>query len=368
VSIRVKLPPRVDSPTSHATDDTLTTRDEEIATKDPPASWIVLSWVLQLLKEELLLILFPAKASSPVAKVCATTELLELILTHLPPIDLIRATIVSKKFEQLILHSPTMHRKTFMLPPKPGTKVHTCEMRLWGKDLDKKALLALKPVKDDLKNYPPPADLERWPEGMDVLRSPPLRIAELCPLLEADYDESLWTGERRATTLSIGPTAMSAPVHFSERMKKGLTIGPWKHMQLSDPPCTSSHVKLYWDCWVAGKKTKVLIAGRHIEDEKGLTMHTLVDDASSTLGKVVVSIPTYDGDEVTSWSNFDLVDTTLFAEMKSGGKPVVGEWFLGMQSRISLDDTVIPAEREQERMLEKKLRNVSPVLKYHLFE
>lgn len=139
-------------------------------------------------------------------------------------------------------------------------------------------------------------------------------------------------------------------------------------MQVSDPPCTSAHIKLYWNYDVAGRTTKVLIAGRHVEDKKGLTMHTLVDDVSSTLGKVVVSIPTYRGDEITSWSNFDLVDTTLFAEMKHGGKPAEGKWFLGLQSRISLDDTVIPAEGERERMMDKKEKNVRPVLRYHLFE
>jgi hypothetical protein len=257
-----------------------------------------------------------------------------------------------------------------MLAPKPGTPKHSCEMRVWGHHLDKKSLLPLKPVRGDLKDYPPPNDLGAWPRGVDVMRSPPLRIAELCPLLEADYDESRWNGEPRVTTLSIGPTAISAPVHFSARAKKGLEVGPWVHMQLSNPPATSSHVKLYWDYYVAGRKTKVLIAGRHVESDKGqgLTLHTLVDDASSTLGKVVVSIPTYEGDVVTSWSNFGLVETTLFAEMKSGGKPEEGKWVLGMQSRISLDDTVIPAEIEQERMLDRKLRNVSPVLRYHLFE
>jgi hypothetical protein len=258
-----------------------------------------------------------------------------------------------------------------MLPPKPGTKVHTCEMRLWGCGLDRKALLPLKPVCGGLKDYPPPEDLKKCPSGMDVLRSPPLRIAELCPLLEADYDESLWTNSRRATTLTIGPTAICAPVHLSESLKKGQTIGHWKHMQLSNPPTTSSHVKLYWDCWVAGRKSKVLIAGRHVESEnsEGLTLHALVDEASSTLGKVVVSVPSYDGDEVTSWRNWVLVDTTLFREMeKSGGKAVGEEWFVGMQSRIVLDDTVIPAERERERILDKRLGSVSPVLRYHLFE
>jgi hypothetical protein len=72
----------------------------------------------------------------------------------------------------------------------------------------------------------------------------------------------------------------------------------------------------------------VLIAGRHVESEnsEGLTLHALVDEASSTLGKVVVSVPSYDGDEVTSWRNWVLVDTTLFREMeKSGGKAVGGE-------------------------------------------
>jgi hypothetical protein len=242
-------------------------------------------------------------------------------------------------------------------------------MRVWGHGLDKKSLLPLKHVRGDLKDYPPPNDMRAWPRGVDVMRSPPLRIAELCPLLEADYDETRWNvDEQRVMTLSIGPTAISAPVHFSKRMIKGLEIGPWVHMQLSNPPTTSSHIKLYWDCWVGGRKIKVLIAGRHIEDKEGLTFHTLVDDASSTLGKVVVSIPTYNGDDITSWSNFDLVRTTLFAEMRSGRTPAGGEWFPGMQSRISLDDTVIPAELEQERMLDRKLRNVSPVLRYHLFE
>jgi hypothetical protein len=62
-----------------------------------------------------------------------------------------------------------------------------------------------------------------------------------------------------------------------------------------------------------------------------------------------------------------LVDTTLFREMeKSGGKAVGEEWFVGMQSRIVLDDTVIPAERERERILDKRLGSVSPVLRYHL--
>jgi hypothetical protein len=323
--------------------------------------------------EALVLILSPATTTttptSPAAKVFATTELLESILSHLPPLELVRATIVSKKFEQLIHHSPTLRRKTFMLAHKPGTPKHSCEMRVWGHGLDKKSLLPLKPVKGDLKDYPPPNDMRAWPRGVDVMRSPPLRIAELCPLLEADYDESRWNGdEQRVTTLSIGPTAISAPVHFSERAKKGLEVGPWVHMQLSNPPTTSSHVKIYWDYWVGGRKTKVLIAGRHVEDEEGLTMHTLVDDASSMLGKVVVSIPTYVGDDITSWSNFDLVDTTLFAVMKSGVKPEEGKWVLGMESRISLDDTVIPAELEHERMLDRKLRNVSPVLRYHLFE
>lgn len=149
-------------------------------------------------------------------------------------------------------------------------------------------------------------------------------------------------------------------------------------MQLSNPPTTRVHVKLYWECRnrMTNKITQVLIARSSLEDDDGMTLHSLVDGTSSTSDVVVISTPVYEAqdsssrDKITSWSNSEIRNTTLWEQMgKLSAESAGREWSLGMQSRVSLVDVVVPAtEGEQERLMDGSQRRVVPVFRWYLFE
>lgn len=84
-----------------------------------------------------------------VGRVLGITELLDHILTHLPPLDLLRMKGISKEWQSIIQRSDTMQRKLFlkaeaservtwpddgMCRPLPGTLGHVYyRRRLTGK-------------------------------------------------------------------------------------------------------------------------------------------------------------------------------------------------------------------------------------------
>lgn len=296
-----------------------------------------------------------AKELIPITKVKGTTELLESILRHLAPLDIVRATRVNKKFHNLIHKSPTLQRASYMLPPKDKKSTDYCEVRLFPPPNIYEPFLLLLPSFNGIITRPPPIQLPRLLPDFKYSRSPALQISSLCPLLETDHDESQWSGAQPTATLNTTSISISAPVHFSEKAKHAWRAGPWTHMQLSNPSTTRAYVKLYWECRVDNKITQVLIARGSLKDDDSMTFYSLVDGTSSTSGVVVVSTPVYESQEsssdtITSWSNSEVRDTTLWEQMGKLSATSAGQkWSLGTQSRISLVDVVVPATERDGR-------------------
>lgn len=129
-------------------------------------------------------------------EVISIPELLEAILSHLPPRSLIRSTGVSKAFQNLISSSPTLQKNLFMLARNEPLET-----------------LSLAVHNEPAKEY---------------------KIATLCPLLHMDRQSHLTVEERfeseDSESAEIDPCAAHANYH--------------SHMYLTNPPCVEVNINM----------------------------------------------------------------------------------------------------------------------------
>lgn len=345
------------------------------------------------------------------ARVANTLELAELILAHLPPIDLVRCTRVNHPFRNLIHTSPTLQRKLFLRAPKPSTPVEQCQFVQWGPGLEQRHIMPLPhpSVVDDVAIEARAKPLNKAFQEMMTLYRPAVKMGLLCPLLEVaeltpsnpthwDFNwrwafpappgshgpvETTARFRGKSTLVPVQPyTAASAQngataVNSSSSSTTTMGMAPppprfpgWAYMQLSAPPTHHAHLKLIVEGRFCGSLRVILEAKRCMQrstSSPGITVHELVSHACAAIGSVAVEAPVWSRVDFRweeKWVRTVREVSTLAACMAEAaqGNPWVGwEWRLGANSEVTLRGVVVPTEGELERLTESGWLSSTPV-------
>ena len=293
------------------------------------------------------------------AKVSSTPELLEGIPTHLPVLDLVIATGVSKTFRNVIQTSPELQRKLFMLSPKNRAEYwqmlpHRSEtpdirhdfIHLYRVEspsvVDNAELQAhLESITSDPSNWAPPGH--------------PLKVVLTCPWLEVkrkcpEYIGGMtlwfrsWCGKEGTFPLETLEANLSQRIPYATE--------PWTKMFLTSPPCQQASMHLTWKGYAGEKVDVVLETFGEVRCEDGITLALLVDEISKKT--CLVSIMTrIDGPQGGADSIFSKVKklTTLYDQIaicKIQNPKLRME--IGVESMIYIPSIVAPTESEYEEM------------------
>jgi hypothetical protein len=194
-------------------------------------------------------------------------EILEAILSHLPPLDLVVATGVNMTFRTIVQKSPTLQRKLFLRPTnKPREFVKKLE------DGSKVAVATLEdfdgPADDSSANYDSD-DQGDGHDNHDFGRSSThpwvmaYEIAALCPLLVPERDDIVghtidYAGPRVVCLSRLAPLAEH-----------------WANMYLTNPPSTYVNIHLNY---IGGYARQYNISAfRYLHCETGITFASLLD-------------------------------------------------------------------------------------------
>lgn len=165
------------------------------------------------------------EAVTAVAKVCSTPELLEGLLSHLPVLDLVTATGVSKICRHVIQASPKLQRQLFMLPSNEKAEYWQL-VRHRSDDLNEKPdraylyRIASPGVVGDTSFQ---ARLEAVTPDTSDWRHPSrsLRVVSACPLLSlTDIDED--PSYLRIGTLACRPDYITTSLEFNARTPRAV--------------------------------------------------------------------------------------------------------------------------------------------------
>jgi hypothetical protein len=291
------------------------------------------------------------ETATAVAQVLGTLELLESILSHLPVLDLVVATGVSKTFRQVIQESPQLQSQLFMLPTKDKAEYwqlvtlrndnYRCGQRVAH-------LYRIKSpgiVGDDALE----ADLEAVAVNPGDWAHPnySLKVVSVCPLLDPferdgwlPRDLGLWERYEMPveTQLRVNSRALRA-------------IKPWDNMFITNPPCQEASMRLIWEGYDAGKQKMTISASGMARCEQGITMALLVDRVAKTPGRVSISTRSDEHGSENVWKLEDAEDTTLHDQVaicKTRNSERV--WQMSPQSSIGLSGMVAPSEISHNEM------------------
>ena len=308
-----------------------------------------------------------------------TMELVTLVLVHLPPLEIVRATRVSKNFRDLIHDSPKLQRKTFMREPKRKTPKQFCELVQWGVRLHQRHLKVLPPATDLVANETPTHALavprRQLFQSMTVLIRPALPMISLCPLLELsdnDAEQAYWDRQLQVAYNNVPSLALPfrAIAHFSKRAT--LATERWTtHMQLSSPPTYRAQVKLCWEGRVDGKLC-IQLKGETCEVQRaeGITFHSLVQDASSSQGPVSIFTAVrrpgaLEVESEANWVRSSEDGSTLFDCMKEfEEREPPYTWSVSTRSEVIFPGVVAPTEGEVRRLADTDQVSSTPVPMY----
>ena len=227
--------------------------------------------------------------------VLATAELLEEILKHLPLKRLFAAQRVCRQFEIVVRSSSQLQQAMFL-------NWSTKKDLVWSIEPGSLA----NPYCGDKFVVNKDVDLSRRTPGRRHFMP-----VKLCSLLKPIYETSFgWVNE---SNVSHG-----VPVRLN--MCKGLTQSTsWKHIFLSDPPCTIAEVRIAWNL-----KSK--------PPASGVTGFATIHDATGlTLGKVFEimmqdSVFDYHSEGEHKWeSDRTLSDVILALEAASGKRATIAK-------------------------------------------
>jgi hypothetical protein len=323
------------------------------------------------------------------AKVCNIAELREMILAHLLPLEIVRATAVSRSFYQLIHTSPTLQRKTFMRPQqesltlrlKPTAPTQYCELMQWGRRLDQRHIRILPPTPNLVANDTPSHNLAT-PEGsifnpIIVLHRHAVPITSLCPLLEPSDDDnddgSYW--RRQLHSAAIGIPDPTVPVVAMARFNKRAVQAtePWTNMQISSPPTHKAAAKIVWEGRIRGK-LRVQLSGQTcaVQRDEGITFDALVEDASSsTAARGTVEIFTAvrcckAHKTVIDWVFSTESGVTPTECMRELEQEKAYTWSVSTWSEVHFEGIVTPTEGEVRRLAKTDQLSSTPVpMRWH---
>jgi hypothetical protein len=233
--------------------------------------------------------------TSASTQVGETAELIELILSHLPTLDIVTASTVNKKFRNVVLNPviPVILKRNLFLRatnalPQYWLPLKRCE----GKTL-------FRAVTVD----PDSVIFEPTPESSTDYHDLPLRVVSACPLLKRPSEaQGFWARcEIDSEQLEWNPCSTSPHQwYFLPAMNK--PTGPWngKKMFLTNPPCKSVRCTVMWEGWAHGVLVIALEATRHIYRPEGVTFADLLADTYSKTGPVIIRTAHDDGHWLTS--------------------------------------------------------------------
>ena len=214
--------------------------------------------------------------ATAVTQVGQTVELIELILSHLPPLDIVTATAVNKTFRNVVFSSHTLQKKLFLRP--------TNALPLYWLPLKRCPPISVfqtTTVDADSDIFEPTAG---W--RMELLDFSPLRVVYTCPLLERPSEaEGFWAHPATSLDKLEWQPISSSPNQWYLLPTKEIT-GPWKNMFLTNPPCKSVQCTLLWEGWVRGVLDITLEATRNVHRKEGVTWADLIEETCSTTGRV----------------------------------------------------------------------------------
>lgn len=300
----------------------------------------------------------PAEITTAAAKVSSTPELLEGILTHLPVLDLVIATGVSKHFRNVIKASPELQRKLFVLPPKNRAeywqmvphKSETPDIRHQFTHLyrvespgvtDNAELQAhLESITSDPYNWAHPGH--------------PLKVVSTCPWLEVtrrcpEYIGGMklwhraWAGNGGRFPLTTLEASPSQSISYA--------IEPWTKMFLTSPPCQEASMRLVWEGFTGGKVDVVLHTFGEVRCEGGITLALLADEISRKICLVEIMTRNDDSQEDADWIFGEVKNTTLYDQIaicKIQNPKLRME--ISVESMIYIPSIVAPTESEYEEM------------------
>jgi hypothetical protein len=287
-------------------------------------------------------------STTAASQVGSTTELIELILSDLPLLDIIAASAVNKTFRNVILNSPMLQRKLFLRPTNALP-------RYWLplEQYHDRTLFRTVTVDPDSSIFQPTSESRLDQHNF------PLRVVSTCPLLKRPNEaKGSWT-PYETFHQSIKWNSLSTSPHQWYLLPTKEASGRWKQMFLTDPPRKSVQCTLRWEGWFRVVLDITLEATRYVYRQAGVTFADLFDDTCNMPGPVLLQTACDDGHWMTmprAGGGYEchIPITSLHAQIERVEKNnSQREMRFSKQSTVALPWTVALTERERHEIAAK---------------
>jgi hypothetical protein len=289
-----------------------------------------------------------APARSAVLKALHTTEILELILSHVPAFDLIAAANVNEFFYNCAVNSPNIQQTLFLRPSANTTpqcyRVHRSWIGSNGK-VATMTTIGLTPSAGMSNN-----DIDQWAERCTAVR--------LCPAL-CPMDEDLLRRENIAA-----PTDDLRKLRRNGNQSSRFTVGPNEvrslDMFVCDPPVTGASIFL---CYRHVVTSAMAFISYTTSQDSQLTFNSIFEGAWSATNGCVGLV---EGADVGNLGSTRAFDSTLDAVTSEYIKTHGGSFELDHKVSWIKLNVIVPTEEEWETMHqvlaeeEEKKKTMSP--------
>lgn len=285
-------------------------------------------------------------APTAATKVFGIPELLENILFHLPVLDLVKATGVSRMIHNVVQASLELQRKLFLSPSKdeaeywrittPRSDDYKSESLLYRKmpsgivDATIKAHLDAA-AKDPYSWYQPTHDL---------------KVVSICPMVELS---NAWFKSPTGLGYRLWDEAFELRLRIKPRAWRALE--PWKCMFITSPPCQEACMNLTWEGRVAGNLNITIGSSAEVRCEEGVTLAWLIDEVARSLSTVRVCTRNDDPEKEETWRERLVTDTSSHDQVaifSMSNSELV--WQISTDSLIRLPSMVLPTESGYKEM------------------
>lgn len=293
--------------------------------------------------------------SAPTAatKVFSIPELLENILFHLPVLDIVKATGVSRMIRNVVQASLELQRKLFLSPSKD-------EAEYWrittprSDDYKSESLLYRK-MPSGIVDATIKAHLDAAAKDPDGWYHPAhdLKVVSICPMVELSK-----CGFKSPTGLRYLPWPESFELRLRIKPRACRALVPWKSMFITSPPCQEARMDLIWEGRVAGKLEITIESSAEVRCEGGITLASLMDEVARSVSTIRVCTRNDDSDREKTWPYFladwnerlvrdtSLHDQVAICSMSNSEL----EWQISTDSSIRIPSMVSPTESVYKKM------------------
>lgn len=324
-------------------------------------------------------------AGTAATTVAWTPELLENIFSHLPTVDLVKASRVSKTFQALLKTSPTLRRKLFLLPvSKLAQYWHVGKGSLKGHTY-------MTQVRSDestgvvpLVHFLPTVPLEAFGKGRVVAWCPHINLPDPVSVIRVEPADIQLSYSMPDRLIRIGVENVTFSQHvmrsnlrsrFDAQMAE---VEPWTKMLLTNPPCTQAIISAKYEYEDMNEGHKTFTVVRTIRRDEGLTMFSIweaVHEKGSiriraalnydyivslnSQGQVVVTGRGHD-DGKSHLFHEVIVETTTRELIDAFDRiGIVVSLRRGDGTELELERVVLPTEEEFREMQEKPHRTLA---------